>query len=142
MSLKTKLLAVFLGLNGAILLLALALYLLAEGGTPNAAVDRILHVVHAEPSVREVARVLDAERTAGRVGEVWVVREAGQDADGPAAEYWTLPAFLGPRDSEAGALPPDVTDAAEVRRLGDLLQLDVAADLWPMPVYRELLFLK
>jgi glutamine synthetase len=31
---------------------------------------------------------------------------------------------------------------AEVRRLGDLLQLDVAADLWPMPVYRELLFLK
>jgi glutamine synthetase len=30
----------------------------------------------------------------------------------------------------------------EVRRCGDLLQLDVAADLWPMPVYRELLFLK
>jgi len=29
-----------------------------------------------------------------------------------------------------------------VRRLGDRLQLAVAADLWPMPTYRDRLFLK
>jgi signal transduction histidine kinase len=120
MSLKTKLLAVFLGLNGAILLLALALYLLAEAGTPFAAVDRILHVVHAEPRVSAVARVLEAESRAGRVGDVWVVREEGQDLDGPPAEHWTLDAFLA--SEEPGALPPDVTNPAEVRRLSELLK--------------------
>ena len=31
---------------------------------------------------------------------------------------------------------------AELRRLGDALQLEVASDLWPLPTYRELLFLK
>ncbi|MEX0692527.1 MAG: glutamine synthetase III [Gemmatimonadales bacterium] len=30
----------------------------------------------------------------------------------------------------------------ELRTLGDALQLEIAADLWPMPTYRELLFLK
>jgi glutamine synthetase len=31
---------------------------------------------------------------------------------------------------------------AELRRLGDAIQLQVAANLWPMPTYPELLFLK
>ena len=31
---------------------------------------------------------------------------------------------------------------AELRRLGDALQLEVASELWPLPTYRELLFLK
>ncbi len=31
---------------------------------------------------------------------------------------------------------------AELRRLGDAIQLQVAGDLWPMPTYPELLFLK
>jgi glutamine synthetase len=31
---------------------------------------------------------------------------------------------------------------AEVRRLADLLEQEIASDLWPMPTYRELLFLR
>jgi glutamine synthetase len=31
---------------------------------------------------------------------------------------------------------------AEVRRIADLLEQEVAADLWPMPTYRDLLFLR
>ena len=31
---------------------------------------------------------------------------------------------------------------AEVRRTCDMLEMYTAADLWPMPTYRELLFLK
>jgi glutamine synthetase len=30
----------------------------------------------------------------------------------------------------------------ELRRLGDLLEQHVASDLWPLPTYRELLFIK
>jgi signal transduction histidine kinase len=115
MSLKTKMLAVFLGLNGAILLLALAQYLMAEGGTPNAAVDRVLHAALSEPSVRDSARVLAAELEAGRIAEAWVVRKEGHDADRAPAEHWTLSAFLAAFE-ETGA-GPDLRDPAERRRL-------------------------
>ena len=31
---------------------------------------------------------------------------------------------------------------AQLRQLADTLETHVAADLWPLPTYRELLFLK
>ena len=31
---------------------------------------------------------------------------------------------------------------AEVRKLGDTLETMVADDLWPLPTYREILFIK
>jgi glutamine synthetase len=35
-----------------------------------------------------------------------------------------------------------VTGMAEVRKLGDTLETLVADDLWPLPTYREMLFMK
>lgn len=108
MSLKTKLVAVILGLNGAILLIALGLYLLGEAGTPNAAVDRILHAVHGQPDPRDAARIIAAEQAAGRVGSAWVVRDAGSREEFLPPEFWTLGAYL--RELDEHGLQPDVSD--------------------------------
>ena len=45
--------------------------------------------------------------------------------------------------THAGHIEAKVIPAMrELRTIGDGLQLEIAADLWPMPTYRELLFLK
>jgi len=45
--------------------------------------------------------------------------------------------------THAGHIAAKVIPAMrELRTIGDGLQLEIAADLWPMPTYRELLFLK
>lgn len=108
MSLKTKLVAVILALNGAILLIALGLYLLGEAGTPHGAVDRILHAVHSQPDARDAARILLAEQEGGRVGAAWVVRDASERDEFAVPEYWTVKSFV--RRLDDPALKPDVED--------------------------------
>jgi len=58
-----------------------------------------------------------------------VERVAGQHLEDPLAHAKHIKAKVRPA-------------MAEVRRIADLLEQEVAADLWPMPTYRELLFLR
>ncbi len=105
MSLRTKLLAVFVGLPGAILLVALALLIRADQTVPMEAVDELLHLQGEDVQILApaVLRPLDA----GDFTDAYVIEER---RDKPV-RIWTARQFYeSAPDRDAPPAQPDVTD--------------------------------
>lgn len=109
MSLRTKLLAAVVGLPGAILLLALVLFIRADPTTPAATVDRIIHLAMGT-SRDAVGPGLLKEVRAGRVRNAYILRDPGKHTE---ADVWTVEAYYARQAGEEA----DVTDERLKARL-------------------------
>jgi methyl-accepting chemotaxis protein len=107
MSLRTKLLAVVVGLPGAILMLALLLFVRSEPSTPKSAIDRLVHLAAGGTTDPIGQGILRLEEQ-GHFAHIYVVRLAKSgDAENHPADAWTAKAYYAPNRGEA-----DVTDPA------------------------------
>ena len=99
-----------------------ALGLLPAGETAAQAQDRLTTLSTAERQ-RVIREAREAERRAQKIREA-MVKKAAEEA---AAKYM--------RDHVLSPM-------SDVRKLGDKLEGMVADDLWPLPTYREMLFIR
>jgi len=132
MSLRTKLLAAIVVLPGAILLVALVLFMSTDPMTPPEAVSAVIHLTSTRNRL-ELGTPMLQQAKSGHFDRLYVVVTASKEwpEDYPA-EVWTVPVYYAEEDAAIPAERPEYADVVdpEERRLV-LEKFEKAARLSP-----------